>query len=159
MRIGLDARTIYRPARRGIGKSLIHLYQYLLSARPGWQVVAYHRQTGELESLLPTTRVKSRLIEMIGDRFDAWQRLRLPAAAWRDGVDLLHCPANTCSFWMPTPTVVTIHDLIPLDMPEGRPAAEVRRDQVMNRHLQGDRHSFLSFLRLAGQIARAPHHA
>lgn len=127
MRIGLDARTIYRPSRRGIGKSLIHLYQHLLTVRPGWQVVAYHRQSGELESLLPSKRVRSRLIEMIGDRFDAWQRLRLPAAAWRDKVDLLHCPANTCSFWMPTPTVVTIHDLIPLDMPEGRPAAEVRR--------------------------------
>lgn len=127
MRIGLDARTLYRPTRRGIGKTLIDLYEHLLAARPHWQVVAYHRQKRSMEPLAPTSQVTSRLIEMIGDRFDAWQRLRLPTAAWRDGVDLLHCPANACSAWMPTPTVVTIHDLIPLDMPEGRPAVEVRR--------------------------------
>jgi len=127
MRIGLDARTIYRPIRRGIGKTLIDLYIHALVLRPQWQVVAYHRHRGDLEPLSQIEQVSGRVIEMIGDRFDAWQRWRLPAAARRDGVDLLHCPANACPAWMPTPTVVTIHDLIPLDMSEGRPASDVRR--------------------------------
>jgi glycosyltransferase involved in cell wall biosynthesis len=71
--------------------------------------------------------VQQRHIEMPGDRFDAWSRLRLPLAAWRDGAEVLHCPANECPSWLPIPTVVTIHDLIPLDMPAGRSAADVRR--------------------------------
>jgi len=127
MRIGLDARTIFRPTRRGTGKNLIDLYRHLAVVRPHWQVVAYHRQPGRLERLMPKRVFQPRLIEMVGDRFDAWPRWRLPAAAWRDGVDLLHCPANVCPSWMPVPTVVTIHDLIPLDIPDRQPVLEARR--------------------------------
>lgn len=126
MRIALDARTIYRTQRRGTGKNLIDLYRHLAAARPDWRVLAYHRQQGVVEPLLPTGWAQPRHIEMPGDRFLAWDRWRLPSAAWRDGADLLHCPANHCPAWMPVDTVVTIHDLIPLDMPDRRPAAEVQ---------------------------------
>ena len=126
MRIGLDARTIYRSFRRGTGKNLIDLYSHLAQVRPDWEVIAYHRLPGPTPPLLPAF-AQPRMIEMLGDRLDAWSRWRLPVAARSDGVDVLHCPANTCPYWMPVETVVTIHDLIPLDMPQGRPAAEVRR--------------------------------
>jgi len=126
MRIGLDARTLFTPGRRGIGKSLIRLYQSLAAARPDWQVLAYHRSMGYLPGDLPGNFLP-RYIEMPGDRFDAWTQLRLPAAAKLDKVDVLHCPANICPQWMPVPTVVTLHDLIPLDMPEGRDNTELTR--------------------------------
>ena len=130
MRIGLDARTLFAPQRRGIGKSLLRLYQELAAMRPGWQVIAYHRNEGplsaELTAQLPHS-FETRHIEIPGDRFDAWTQLRLPTAAKMDRVDLLHCPANFCPKWMPVPTLVTIHDLIPLDMPLGRPANELKR--------------------------------
>jgi glycosyltransferase involved in cell wall biosynthesis len=58
---------------------------------------------------------------MRGDRFNAWDRFRLPFACRHDKVDVLHSPANHCPDWMPIPTIVTIHDLIPLDIPEGQP--------------------------------------
>lgn len=121
MRIGLDARTIYCPQRRGIGKSLVRLYQNLQLVRPDWQVIAYHRTWCDeqpLPELFAEAFVEPRCIEMPGDRFDAWQRVRLPMAARLDGVDLLHCPANACPSWTPVPTVTTIHDLIPMDHPD-----------------------------------------
>ena len=40
MRIGLDARTLYRPERRGIGKSLLRLYQRLAEVHPDWAEAA-----------------------------------------------------------------------------------------------------------------------
>ncbi len=120
MRIALDARTIYAPQRRGIGKSLLELYRHLALVRPDWSVTAYHRSPGEVEALLPEPFVQPRMIEMPGDRFNAWDRFRLPLACRRDGADVLHCPANHCPTWMPIPTVVTIHDLIPLQMPDER---------------------------------------
>lgn len=126
MRIALDARTIYWPVRRGTGKNLIDLYRHLAPLRPDWRVVAYHRHP-EPPPLLPQPFVQPKFIEMPGDRIDAWQRLRLPLTAWRDRADLLHCPANTCPTWMPLTTVVTIHDLIPLDLPRGRAASELHR--------------------------------
>ncbi len=127
MFIGLDARTIYRHNRRGTGKNLIDLYSRLATVRPNWRVVAYHRQPGPVDNLLPSHAVQPKLIEMVGDRFDAWQRWRLPLAAKRDRLDVLHCPANLCPAWMPLKTIVTIHDLIPLDFPDTLPPAQVSR--------------------------------
>lgn len=126
MRIALDARTIYRTCRRGTGKNLIDLYRTVARMRPQWQVTAYHRCADELPGGLDEANIIPRLIEMPGDRVHAWGRLRLPMAAWRDGADVLHCPANLCPSWMPVPTLVTIHDLIPLDRPGGRADAELR---------------------------------
>ncbi len=125
MRIGLDARTIFAPQRRGMGKSLLRLYQTLGTVRPDWQIIAYHRQPDADASLLPGAQLQ--FIEMPGDRFDAWLNLRLPFAAHSDRVDLLHCPANQCPRWLSVPTLVTIHDLIPLDRPDDFAPTQVRR--------------------------------
>ena len=127
MRIALDARTIYAPQRRGIGKSLLQLYRHLPDVRPDWQVTAYHRSTNPDKDLLPEPYFTPRMIEMPGDRFNAWDRFRLPFACRRDRADVLHCPANHCPDWMPTPTIVTIHDLIPLDMAEDPSEKPVQR--------------------------------
>lgn len=128
MRIALDARTIYAPQRRGTGKNLIDLYREVLHLRPHWQVEAFHRaEPDDVDRGLMPLQCHPQHLEMPGDRLDAWQRLRLPMAAWRSGADVLHCPANHCPSWMPIPTVVTIHDLIPLDDPDRRHTDEGRR--------------------------------
>lgn len=126
MRIALDARTLFSPQRRGIGKSLLMLYQRIAAVRPDWRIDAYHRSIGYLPDDLPANFIP-RYIEMPGDKYDAWTQLRLPAAAMLDRADVLHCPANFCPRWMPLPTVVTLHDLIPLDLPEGRLSDELSR--------------------------------
>ncbi len=127
MRIALDARTVYRPHRRGTGKNLIDLYRQVAAMRPEWEVLAYHRQEQPDLPGINAPFMHERRVEMAGDRFDAWGRLRLPLCAWQDGADLLHCPANHCPSWLPLPTVVTIHDLIPLDLPGEVPAGEAAR--------------------------------
>ena len=109
--IGLDARSVHRGVRRGTGKNLRDLYRNVLELRPDWNVVGYHRGDDRLG--IESPGYTGRRVEMRGDRFGAWQKLRLPLAAWRDGVDLLHCPANDCASWQPTATMVTIHDLLP----------------------------------------------
>ncbi len=115
MRIALDARTVYWPTRRGTGKNLVDLYTHVAKARPNWQINAFHRLDESLPDVLPFSNIHPQQIEMRGDRFNNWERLRLPYAAWRGEADVLHCPANTCPSWMPIKTLVTIHDLIPLD--------------------------------------------
>lgn len=121
MRIGLDARTIYWPTRRGTGKNLIDLYGYVAQMQPTWEIRAYHRLAQPLnEVILPQANIIDHFMDMPGDRYHCWERIRLPWQAWKDNVDVLHCPANTCPSVFPVPTMVTIHDLIPLDMPAGR---------------------------------------
>jgi glycosyltransferase involved in cell wall biosynthesis len=49
-----------------------------------------------------------------------WEQVSVPQAARRLGADVLWVPLWAAPFWQPVPTVVTIHDLIPLLLPEYR---------------------------------------
>lgn len=111
--IGLDARSIHAQTRRGTGKNLIDLYTNVLKLNPGWRVIGYHRDDDSLGIDHPN--YIPRRIEMPGDRVNAWFRWRLPYASMRDHVDLMHYPANLCPNWLPTPTLLTVHDLLPLN--------------------------------------------
>ncbi len=46
------------------------------------------------------------------------EHVSLPMACSREKVDLLHCPKSAVPVWSPCPTVVTLHDLIPITHPE-----------------------------------------
>ncbi len=135
MLIALDARTIYRDHRRGIGKSLLSLYHALWVLRPEWRVLALHRcaDATAMKKMAPANFYPLR-IEMPGDRLDAWERVRLPLAAWRGGATLMHCPANAAPLWLPMPAVVTVHDLLPMDLPQGRSPEAVARFTQSVRH-------------------------
>jgi glycosyltransferase involved in cell wall biosynthesis len=133
LKIGLDARTVHRAVRRGTGKNLIDLYTKVLKLRPNWHVVGYHR--GPVNDPIAQDGYTGRPIECLGDRFDAWRRWRLPAAAKADKVDLLHCPANLAPSRLPIPAMVTIHDLLPLSGPRKLArsmAATIRRCVARN---------------------------
>jgi glycosyltransferase involved in cell wall biosynthesis len=46
------------------------------------------------------------------------EHVALPLACRRERVDILHCPKSAIPYFAPCPTVVTLHDLIPLKHPE-----------------------------------------
>ena len=115
MLIGVDMRTVYQSSRRGTGKNLFDLYTTIARARPDWLFVMFHRNRRVADPFAELANVESRFIDMPGDRWNFWQRVRLPLAARAARVDLLHCPANTGPRHPLRPMVVTIHDLIPLD--------------------------------------------
>ncbi|MBI1337171.1 MAG: glycosyltransferase [Phycisphaera sp.] len=127
MRIALDARTMYRPQRRGTGKNLIDLYRTVADMRPGWSVTGFHRTSHPNTTGLPESFLRGTRLESPGDRLDVWGRWMLPFAAWRGGADVMHCPSNGCPSWLPLPTVVTIHDLIPIDHPQDAGGVEQAR--------------------------------
>ncbi len=131
MRIGLDARSLSTARPRGTGRNLRDAYGLIPALRPHWQFILYHQRpfaedpcaAGE-PGAHPNVRLRQ--IESPGDRFQTWFQLRLPAEAWRDGVDLMHFPANAAPRWCPVPFVVTIHDLIPLKLPGELSPCETR---------------------------------
>lgn len=127
MRIGLDARTIFSPRPRGTGRNLFDAYRLIPGLRPEWSFRLYHRRPASVCPLYAAETApddarpaweygncRLRRVNMPGDRFDAWFQFRLPLAALRDRVDLMHYPANAAPFYSPIPFVITIHDLVPL---------------------------------------------
>lgn len=138
MKLALDARTLFAPQRRGIGKTLVELYRRLSDLHPDWRVLAYHRNPEIADHHHPARwlarlglpeglRLIPRYIEAPGDRLHAWERWRLPWAAWRDRCDVLHCPANFAPAWSPVPSVATVHDLIPIEHSPGRRLRDIVR--------------------------------
>jgi glycosyltransferase involved in cell wall biosynthesis len=113
LRIGLDARTVFAPRPRGTGRNLRDAYQVLGPLCSHWSFSMYHRGRDVGQVALPAN-LRSRRLRMPGDRWEAWLQLRLPLAAWMDRLDLLHLPANVGLWRIPTPMIVTIHDLAPL---------------------------------------------
>ena len=59
-----------------------------------------------------------------------WEQFTSPSAARKTGVDLLHVPYFAPPFFPRTPGVITIHDIIPLRMPQ------YRTDPKMKAYLQ-----------------------
>lgn len=137
----MDARSVIRPDRRGIGKATLQLYQTLLSVRPNWRVTAFYqpgawcrdeRLRDQALGPLPE-RFQPVPIDMPGDRFGAWSRLRLPLAVSRSGADMFHGPANQACPLIHLPAVVTIHDLIPLTTANG---LDYSMNRTFARHIR-----------------------
>ena len=114
MRIGVDMRSVYQRRRRGTGKNLLDLYTTMAERRPDWQFVMFHRGQGD-DPFVDAENITARCIDMPGDRFNFWQRIRLPLAVRAEKIDVLHCPACTAPRRPMAPMALTIHDLIPLD--------------------------------------------
>jgi glycosyltransferase involved in cell wall biosynthesis len=117
MLLAVDARQVFRANRRGIGKALRLMLGHLATARPQWSFRLFHQNDSPDEPFPErAVNVLPQRIDIPGDRFGLWEHLRLPLAAWRSGADVLYCPANTGPRWPPRPMVVTVYDLIPLEL-------------------------------------------
>jgi glycosyltransferase involved in cell wall biosynthesis len=91
--------------------------------RPSWRFTLFHQREAD-DPFVGVPNVRAQHIDVKGDRLNLWQDGRLPLAAAMSGADVLHCPANTAPAWTLTPTVLTIHDLTPLDIMPEAPATK-----------------------------------
>ena len=64
--------------------------------------------------IVPPPRLPRQLAKLF------WEQVTVPRCARRLGADLLLVPYWAAPLWQPTPTVVTVHDLIPLLLPAYR---------------------------------------
>src|SRR6266852_5627916 len=132
MKIGVNALFLQTPAS-GSSQNLIHLLntlaeidqqnEYILlgatlqenpSLRSPWERFPYQ------VSPVPTLARSNENIEKL-----VWEQLTGPRAARKAGVDLLHVPYFAPPLFPRTPTVVTIHDVIPLRLPLYRAGVKV----------------------------------
>ena len=129
MRIAVDASSLLTRHPRGEGRSLLRLYEEISRIRPDWRFVFFGTQTTdsatEIHDRIPRSEIRT--FEMPGFRWNLWENLGLPLAAWRSGADLLHCASSGAPLWSPLPIVMTVHDVIPLVMDDGMDEKGVKR--------------------------------
>jgi glycosyltransferase involved in cell wall biosynthesis len=95
---------------------LIDLYTTLALMQPTWDFVMFYQSDTAEDPFSAHANIRRQKVDIAGDRFNLWQDVRLPFAALTAGAAVLHCPANTAPWRAFTPIVVTIHDIIPLEI-------------------------------------------
>ena len=109
MRIGIDARVLYAPQLKGIGRYLQHLLDHLVLADGGHEYLLFYDEGSAVVDRTPRhPGVKAVPVEARSE--ELWEQWALPRMARRLDVDLFHSPANTTMCWAPCPVVVTLHD-------------------------------------------------
>jgi glycosyltransferase involved in cell wall biosynthesis len=112
MRIGLDARCLNVSHLRGMGKALLNLLRLGRNNRDV-EFLLFGDEPNHPMHAPSDCFQDSRVWEVKGNRFRAWEQIGLPRMASRTGCDILHCFGTWCCYWQPVPTVVTVHDVMP----------------------------------------------
>jgi glycosyltransferase involved in cell wall biosynthesis len=126
LRIGINALFLQQPAT-GTGQHLFHLLQGLdQHDRENTYVLLSPRFRRAAAPRFPELSPRFRNVQgvgalvRLGDNFEKlwWEQVGLLQACRRERLDLLHCPYFASPILSSIPTVVTIHDVIPLLLPE-----------------------------------------
>jgi glycosyltransferase involved in cell wall biosynthesis len=135
MKIGINTYFFKFPAS-GSGQYLLHLLQalaevdqqnqyILLDLQPLPEKIAALTRFPHVVSPVPGFAGRNASIEKL-----MWEQFTAPSAARKAGVDLLHVPYFAPPFFPSSPGVITIHDVIPLRLPQ------YRTDPKMKAYLQ-----------------------
>ena len=134
MRIGLNGLFLAEPAT-GSGQYTRNLLKNLLAIdeEDEFVLIGTEKALGEYESAgggpprLARHIGRTPFDHLIADLAKVWfEQLTFPLACRKLEVDLSHIPYFASPWWLTTKNVVTIHDLIPLILPEYRGALPVR---------------------------------
>jgi len=135
MKIGVNSYFFRFPAS-GTGQYLLHLLQalakvdqeneyILLDSRPTPEKLNMHIEFPHVVTPSPKLVRHNASIEKL-----IWEQFTFPLAARKTGVDLLYIPYFAPPFFPGLLSVITIHDVIPLRLPE------YRTDPKMKAYLQ-----------------------
>ena len=135
MKIGVNSYFFRFPAS-GTGQYLVHLLQalaevdqdneyILLDSRPIPEELSINTEFTHVVTSLPKLVRHNASIEKL-----IWEQFTSPFAARKTGVNLLYIPYFAPPLFPGLPSVITIHDVIPLRLPE------YRTDPKMKAYLQ-----------------------
>lgn len=119
LRVGVDARSLLRRHPRGEGKTLHQLYKHLVAQRPDWQVTFFGDEHAADAGMDLPAGVQCASMTLPGNRHHSWENLCVPLMALRARCHVLHFAGSLGPRWSPVPSVLTVHDLIPVVADDG----------------------------------------
>ncbi len=128
LRIGIDGRYI-QDHFPGIGRYTYSLARALAKVAPDESFVILHNPTllntrYDLASLAHFPNIE--LVRTNVPTFSWTEQLRLPLVIGHLSLDICHSPYYIKPYWLPCPSVLTVHDLIPLIYPQELPSPAAR---------------------------------
>jgi len=129
MKIGINALFFQYPAT-GSGQYMLHLLTALAQADTQNEYVLLGPQPVDGKNTSTFPYQVQMVPGIVGSNENIqkvmWEQVTGPAAARKAGVDIFHVPYFAPPLLPRTPTVVTIHDVIPMRLPAYQPDAKVK---------------------------------
>lgn len=111
MKIGIEAQRIFRPKKHGMDMVALETIREFQKMHSDHEFVVFVKPDEDI-CLEESDNVK---IVYLDGPYPIWEQIKLPQAAAREGVDLLHCTSNTAPINCTVPLVITLHDIIYLE--------------------------------------------
>lgn len=131
LKLVFDARVLEVPVT-GIAKSCFYLYDACLRLRPELGIAGLHQ--GKLWAPRNCTLSVSRVAPLLPQRW--WPQYAFSKIIRQNRADIVHFPWNgkLPSRRLPCPVIVTIHDVLPLEIPDYFQSGE--KEKAFRRELQ-----------------------
>ncbi|MGB3619691.1 MAG: glycosyltransferase, partial [Catalinimonas sp.] len=113
MRIGIEARRLFRPHKHGMDVYALELIRHLQQIDEENQYFVFVRPDEDAACFPDALNFFA--VEVEAMSYPDWEQVHLPRLAERHQLDVLHCTANTAPLRYRGRTVVTIHDVLYLE--------------------------------------------
>lgn len=113
MKIGIEAQRLFRSKKHGMDIVALELIKALQKLETNHQFYVYLKPDTDNKIIQPTKNFE--VIEVAGGSYPVWEQYKLPIAARKHHLDVLHCTANTAPLFSPAPLIITLHDIIYLE--------------------------------------------
>ena len=117
MKIGIEAQRIFRKNKHGMDYVVL---QEIIEL----QKMDLHNEYYVFVAPGPDRCIEDshnvHVIEVEGSSYPIWEQIKLPKAVRDAGVELLHCTSNTAPIHCNVPLILTLHDIIFLELREKR---------------------------------------
>ncbi|WP_053404753.1 glycosyltransferase family 1 protein [Persicobacter sp. CCB-QB2] len=121
MRIGIEARRIFRPKKHGLEIALLEMLKALQVLDQENEYFIFAKPDSDLSCITFRDNFKLVLLPSLTEL--DWEQVVLPSAVKKYKIDLLHCTSNTAPVLVSVPLILTLHDIIYYHAPtfEGSP--------------------------------------
>ena len=117
MKIGIEAQRIFRKNKHGMDYVVL---QEIIEL----QKMDLHNEYYVFVAPGPDRCIEDshnvHVIEVEGSSYPIWEQIKLPKAVRDAGVELLHCTSNTAPIHCNVPLILTLHDIIFLELRDKR---------------------------------------
>lgn len=113
MRIGIEAQRIFRQKKHGMDFVVLELIKELQHIDLENEYFIFVNNGPDHHVISETKNFK--IIEF-GGAYPLWEQIKLPKLAKQYQLDLLHCTSNTAPISCSVPLMVTIHDIIYMEV-------------------------------------------
>ena len=112
MKIGIEAQRIFRKKKHGMDMVILEVLRALQQIETQHEFVVFV-QPDEAPCLNETENMK---IVSFSGSYPIWEQIKLPKMAKKHQVDVLHCTSNTAPLNCSMPLLLTLHDIIYLEI-------------------------------------------